>query len=147
MSNKNIEQKKNYKVSDILGEAVWVLLNSPSHKLSFFLADLDWFLIPAIRNGNYKIYKDKESNDPVALLLWAKVSDEINEKLKLGISKLAPHEWNSGENYWIIELIVPKGDGAIILEDFKNTNFKGINFAYNTINNEGKNETVEITAE
>ena len=28
----------------------------------------------------------------------------------------------------IIGLVVPKGDSAIVLEDFKNTNFKEINF-------------------
>ena len=134
------------KVSDILGQAVWLLLNSPTHKNSMSLADLEWFLVPAIFNSNYKIYRDKETNNLSALILWAKVDDEVNKKLEAGVFKLQAKDWNAGDNFWIIELVIPKGDGAIILEDLKNSNFKGQNFKYSTFNKDGQREIVTIEA-
>lgn len=134
------------KVSDILGQAVWLLLNSPAHKNSISLADLEWFLVPAIFSSNYKIYRDKETNNLSALILWAKVDDEVNKKLESDVFKLQPEDWNAGDNFWIIELVIPKGDGAIILEDLKNSNFKGQSFKYSTFNKDGKREIVTVDA-
>lgn len=139
-------EEEEVKVSDIIGQAVWLLLNSPAHKHSLFIADLEWFLVPAILSSNYKIYRDTETNNLTALLLWASVDDEVNAKLEAGIFKLRPQDWNSGKNYWIIEIVSPQGDASLILEDVKESNFKGKSFKFSTTNAKGEREIVKIKA-
>ncbi|ADG93152.1 RTX toxin-activating protein C [Arcobacter nitrofigilis DSM 7299] len=146
MKNKNIEQKNKTfemkaKVTEVLGEAVLVLLNSPAHRLSFFVGDLEWLLIPAISKEQFRLYRDKE-NKPVGLILWAFVDNEVDKKLEMGIGKLGFNDWTSGENLWVIDLIAPMGGGDKMLGELKDTVFKGKTFKYQSVDKEGNRKIV-----
>ena len=46
-------------------------------------------------------------SEPVAVALWASVSDEVEKELAAGRPRLRPNEWKSGDNLWLIDLVAP----------------------------------------
>ncbi len=141
MENKNQTFEMKAKVSEVLGEAVLVLLNSAAHRLTFFVGDLEWLLLPAISKEQFRLYKDKE-NKPVGLILWAYVNDEVDKRLDMGIGKLGFNDWNSGKTLWIIDLIAPMGGGDKMLKELKETAFKGKTFKYQSVDKDGNRNVI-----
>lgn len=88
----------------ILGEIVTLLAQSPAHK-HLFVSDLDWFIGPPMMLGKFRIFYANER--PVAVALWASVSEEVDKELIAGRMRLKPAEWKSGDRLWLIELIAP----------------------------------------
>lgn len=103
--NQTFEMKA--KITEVLGEALLVLLNSNAHR-SLFISDIEWLLLAPITKEQFRLYKDAEGK-PVGLILWSFVNEEVNKRLELGIGKLAFNEWKSGDTLWIIDLIAPLG--------------------------------------
>lgn len=138
--NQTFEMKA--KITEVLGEALLVLLNSNAHRLNLFVADMEWLLISPIMKEQFRLYKDAEGK-PVGLVLWAFVNEEVNKRLELGIGKLGFNEWNSGDTLWIIDLIAPLGGADKILEELKNTVFKGKQFKYQSVDKHGNRNILE----
>ena len=132
--NQTFEMKA--KITEVLGEALLVLLNSNAHRLNFFISDIEWLLLAPITKEQFRLYKDAEGK-PVGLILWAFVNEEVNKRLELGIGKLAFNEWKSGDTLWIIDLIAPLGGADKMLEELKNTVFKGKQFKYQSVDKDG----------
>lgn len=97
------------------GEVVGLLMRDPKCR-HLSLADLEWLVLPALAanqmmSARGKV-KDKAGNEagltvPVALVLWAKVSEEVDQKLeaqkKAGAPlRLAPSDWTSGDIPWLV---------------------------------------------
>lgn len=127
-------------ITEVMGEALLVLMNSNAHRLNFFVSDLEWLLLAPISKEQFRLYKDKESK-PVGLILWAYVNDEVNKRLEMGIGKLGFNEWKSGDTLWIVDLIAPMGGADKMLEELKNTAFKGKTFKYQSVDQNG-NRTI-----
>lgn len=140
--NQTFEMKA--KITEVLGEALLVLLNSNAHRLNFFISDVEWLLLAPISKEQFRLYKDAEGK-PVGLILWAFVNEEVNKRLEMGIGKLGFNEWQSGDNLWIIDLIAPLGGGDKMLEELKNTVFKGKKFKYQSVDKEGNRTIIEKT--
>ena len=94
-----------------LGGAVALMLGSPRHR-KLPLGMLRRSLIPPMTRSQMILVEagaaDTGEAAPVAMVLWAKVSDETHERLIKDIDRamiLDPTEWDSGENYWIIDAI------------------------------------------
>ncbi len=93
------------------GEAVSVLMRSDAHRHQF-LADLETLLLPPLAAGQFSIM-DAQSKaigftQPVGLVLWARVSAEVDQRLSTGLDRpmrLKPEEWTSGDIVWIVEAI------------------------------------------
>jgi hemolysin-activating ACP:hemolysin acyltransferase len=89
------------------GGAVSLFMRSPAHR-HYTLADLEWCLIPALALNQFMVAEAKLPNGqavPVALVLWARVSDEIDARLSSAPRyplRLHPNEWQSGDVFWII---------------------------------------------
>lgn len=140
--NQTFEMKA--KITEVLGEALLVLLNSNAHRLNFFISDVEWLLLTPISKEQFRLYKDAEGK-PVGLILWAFVNEEVNKRLELGIGKLGFNEWQSGDTLWIIDLIAPLGGGDKMLDELKNTVFKGKKFKYQSVDKEGNRTIIEAT--
>ena len=140
IENKTFEEKA--KITEVLGEAILVLMNSNAHRLNFFIGDIEWLLLSPISKEQFRLYKDKEGK-PVGLILWAYVNDEDDKRLRMGIGKLGFDEWNSGNNLWIIDFIAPFGGSDKMIEELKETVFKGKNFKYQTIDKDGNRNILE----
>ncbi|MGQ0671323.1 MAG: toxin-activating lysine-acyltransferase [Hyphomicrobium sp.] len=113
-----------------LGEVVSLLIRSPSEK-QHSLADLEWMVMPAIMTGQYAVAdaQSKQSGAvmPVGAVLWAFVSNEIDQQLSSSTSgpvRLKPQDWRSGDIPWVVMAI---GDPKIlggILQNLAKTVFK-----------------------
>ena len=93
------------------GGAVALMLNSARHR-NLPLDMLRSMLIPPMTRNQMTLVEAgaQETGEatPVALVLWAKVSDKTHKRLCEMLDKpmlLAPSEWDGGENYWIIDAI------------------------------------------
>lgn len=133
---KNISKETKTKLTEVLGEAILVLLSSNAHRMSFFINDIEWLLMPPLASEQFRLYKDKEGK-PVGLILWAYVSDEIDKKLENGIGKLGLNDWNSGETLWIFDIVAPKGGATKMLDELKSTALKGKRIKYQSIDKDG----------
>ncbi len=90
------------------GGAISLLMRSPAHR-HYTLADLEWCLLPALGLNQFIVAEAKLPNGqavPVALVLWARVSAEVDARLSAAPRypiRLHPGEWQSGDVIWIID--------------------------------------------
>lgn len=97
-----------------LGEIVALLMRSPQHK-HYSLADLEWLVVPALLTGQFSLVTAQSRRNgltsPVGLIVWASVSDEVDQRLSAAPGeplRLEPHEWKSGSNPWVVLAIGDK---------------------------------------
>jgi cytolysin-activating lysine-acyltransferase len=106
-------------VSHVLGEMVWLLSQSPTHK-HFKIADLEWLIMPPILLRQYRVFYGQKQ--PVGFALWAYFSAETEERFAAGATRLRPEEWaldgvpeGSGPadagprdgKLWLVDLVAP----------------------------------------
>jgi len=94
-------------------QAVSILMRAPQTR-DMKLADLEWLILPALRNQQIAIaeakLKDNPSNVPVAMLLWAMVSPDVERRMiadKNAIPRMEPGDWKSGDIPWIVAALGP----------------------------------------
>ncbi len=143
MKNKNSHDPKPLTLSTVVGDSCLLLAKSKLHRSNFFLGDIDWMLIPAIVHGQFKLFKT--GHNPIAIALWAYVSDEIQKIIEHGIPKLEPDFWKSGQHLWLIDIISFDGETEIYIEDLKKTVFKDKVFKYHRNTVDGSREVVTIS--
>ena len=120
-----------------------VLMRDPSFR-NMRLSDLQWLVIPPVLTGQCRLGQTAMPTKlalaqpgggkllPVAVALWARVSDAIDARLAGSLDKLVdlrPAEWNTGENYWLMAVAgdpraVPAFLGQLEARDFKDKNMK-----------------------
>jgi cytolysin-activating lysine-acyltransferase len=105
-----------------MGELIGLMARSPRHR-DHKLADIRWLVVPAIRTGQYSLAtaqsKSNAYTSPVAAVLWASVSDEVDKRIAGDLSapiRLAPREWKGGDNLWLVDAI---GDNRLVGEMVK----------------------------
>ncbi|MFT3810512.1 MAG: toxin-activating lysine-acyltransferase [Micropepsaceae bacterium] len=128
-------------VAQMLGEIVWLLSQSPIHK-QLFIGDLEWFCMPPILLEQYRLFYGP--NAPAAVALWARVSPETDARLTAGAPRLRPDEWQSGDTYWLVELIAPFGGHEEILKDLQSSIFAGKRFKFHQLGPDGARKVVEL---
>lgn len=89
-------------------QVVGVLMRSP-HYRRYTLGDLEWLVIPPLLAGQFRIGQAKTAKSqgaamPVAVVLWASVSAEVDKKLMETEEalQLKPEEWKSGDILWFM---------------------------------------------
>jgi cytolysin-activating lysine-acyltransferase len=90
----------------ILGPALWLYARDATRKFTF-LADIDWQILPPVILDQCRLYT--KNGIPFAFFTWAMVSDAVDERLRSGIGRIAPHEWKGGPHLWLIDLVTPFG--------------------------------------
>jgi hemolysin-activating ACP:hemolysin acyltransferase len=113
------------------GEIVGLLMRSPQFK-DMPLSSLEVLVLPAIANGQFMIAEAQAKKSgfiaPVAAVLWASVSEEVDRRLSASGDapvKLGPKDWKSGDIPW---LIIAAGDQRLIkalLQRLEKTVLKG----------------------
>ena len=111
----------------LLGEVCW-LMSRATHRRHAFMADLEWLVMPALALAQARLYRN-DKGDPIAFVSWATVSDEVNERLKSGVARLAPPEWRSGPHLWVFDIVTPFGGAKETLDALAKTVFEGKNVA------------------
>jgi cytolysin-activating lysine-acyltransferase len=129
------ELKKRAEVSQRLaatmGRIVRLMSRSPRHR-DHKLADVEWLALPAVRTGQCALIEAQSKAHghvaPVAAVLWARVSAEVDKRLsdKLdGPIRLAPGEWRSGDILWLVDAIGDDRAIAGLVQDLWAREWKG----------------------
>jgi cytolysin-activating lysine-acyltransferase len=96
-----------------LGPILWLYARDPNRRFTF-VADLDWRLLPPlVLNQHCLFHKDEV---PWAYFSWAMVSPEVDQRLRSTTPVLAPHEWQSGNIAWLIDVVWPYGEDQDLLK-------------------------------
>jgi len=110
-------------MESVIGAATLLAMRSPSHKY-FFNSDLEWMILPAILHKQFMLFRNNKNN-PLALIVWAKVSEEVEKTMLSGAIKLRPQDWNSGDKIYIIDVITPFNATKDFLKQLQEKQFKG----------------------
>lgn len=111
----------------MLGEVVWLLGRSDAHR-HLFIAELDWLVVPALQLRQFRIWR--HNNQPVGFASWAFLSDETADRFvesaRAGrMGRIAPNEWKSGEQLWLIDFISPFGGSDEMIKELREQVFEG----------------------
>jgi cytolysin-activating lysine-acyltransferase len=106
--------KKELTKLPLLGPALWLFARD-QHLRFTFVADMDWRLMPPLVLDQCKLYSRAEL--PWAFTTWAFVSDAVDQRLRSSSPIIAPHEWQSGDKPWLIDVIAPFGDADQVAEE------------------------------
>ncbi|MDX8391213.1 MAG: toxin-activating lysine-acyltransferase [Mariprofundaceae bacterium] len=90
----------------ILGPAMWLYARDPMKKF-MFIGDIDGTVLPPVILDQCRLYT--KEGIPFAFFTWARVSDEVDQRLRGGEPRIAPHEWQGGEHVWLIDMVAPFG--------------------------------------
>jgi cytolysin-activating lysine-acyltransferase len=104
------------KVSEVLGEIVWLMSQSPLHK-QFFISDLEWLVMTPVLLQQFRLFYD--DTKPIGVAFWGTVDGEVEERLKAGTTRLRPQDWKSGDRLWVVEVIAPFGGAEEMVKDLK----------------------------
>lgn len=115
------EQAQNvFKKVPLLGPVAWLLMQQPATR-HLFLADLEWRVMPALVLDQAKLYLREQT--PLAFVAWAKLSEAAANRYRQPPYHLAPSDWKSGNQIWIIDLVAPFGNAQAILRDVRENLF------------------------
>jgi hemolysin-activating ACP:hemolysin acyltransferase len=127
--------------SGVLINVLGVLMRDPSFR-GMRLSDVEWLVIPPVLAGQCRLAQmpmpaglpvsppDAGTLMPVAVALWARVSDAIDARLVQAIDKpvdIRSTEWSTGDNYWLLAVagdprVVPALLGQLEAREFKDKN-------------------------
>lgn len=113
-----------------IGEVVSVLMKSPQHQ-SLTLAQTRSLIAPAISAGQFMVataHHQQRGAAPVALVLWAKVSAEVDRRLSERPDQpmaLKPEEWTSGDIPWLIMSVGDQRMTQHLVEAVQQKSLKG----------------------
>lgn len=140
--------------SHSFAQVVAVMMRDPNFR-KMRLADLEWLALPPIMAGQFKLAQmpstaggakgqggEKGNGQegskgagqdggvlvPVAVALWARVSDTIDKQLSESLDKavrLGPGDWASGSNIWLMAVAGDKRAVPKFIEQLAQTEFKG----------------------
>lgn len=105
-----------------LGAAVLLATKAPTHKY-LFAHDFEWLVVPAIATKQFSLFRNKQG-EPIAFVSWAKVNEDVENRLQSGIMRLSPADWNCGEKTYIIDIISPFTPTTNILKQLAKGQFK-----------------------
>jgi cytolysin-activating lysine-acyltransferase len=125
------------KMSEVLGEIVWLMSQSTLHK-QFFISDLEWFVMTPLLLQQFRLFYAKDR--PLGVAFWGFVSEEVEERLKTGTSRLRPQDWKSGDRLWVVEVIAPFGGAEEMVKDLKAKVFKDREVKFLGLTREGRKE-------
>jgi cytolysin-activating lysine-acyltransferase len=106
------------------------------------LADLEWLVLPPVMAGQFNLAqapspvgpKGKDGGReggvlvPVAVALWARVSDAIDKTLSENLDKpvqLGPADWASGDNIWLMAVAGDQRAVPRFIDELAKGEFKG----------------------
>ncbi|MCC6775907.1 MAG: toxin-activating lysine-acyltransferase [Hyphomicrobiales bacterium] len=127
------------KVSEVLGEIVWLMSQSALHK-QFFISDLEWLVMTPVLLQQFRLFYD--DTKPIGVAFWATVSAEVEERLAAGTTRLRPQDWKSGDRLWVVEVIAPFGGAEEMLKDLKTKVFPQRQLRFLSLSAQGRERKV-----
>ena len=113
------------------GGIVTVMMQSPAFQHRS-LSDLKDMVMPAVVTGQFWLaharHKDSGEIRPIGAVLWASVSDEVDQRLTADPNvaiRLQLDEWRSGANLWIVEGIGERTIVANLIRGLRQKDWQG----------------------
>ncbi|MFM9940456.1 MAG: toxin-activating lysine-acyltransferase [Hyphomicrobiaceae bacterium] len=126
-------------ISASFGEIVAVLLRSKWHR-DLPMTYLERVAVPAVMTGQFALAEARSAEHgyqaPVAVVMWACVSNELDRKLAQDptlLQKLNRSDWKSGDNIWIVEAVGKKDAAMGLIEHLRKDRFKGKQVRYREV--------------
>lgn len=132
------------RVATVVGEITWLLSQSAFHRHTLFLADIEWLVVPAVRHGQFRVYRSR--GQPVGTALWAFVGGAVRWRLEAG-GRIAASEWRSGDAPWLVELVAPFGQAEVMLRELRASALAGRRLSFSRLREDGQRETVTLDPE
>ncbi|MGB9151378.1 MAG: toxin-activating lysine-acyltransferase [Burkholderiales bacterium] len=79
--------------------------------------DIDWHIMPPLILNQASLFM--KEGIPRAYVGWALVNDDVQQRLAQGDTRLAPREWKSGNNLWLIDLVTPFGSPEEVIKELR----------------------------
>lgn len=124
-------------------KVVSMLMRAPATR-GLTLADLEWLVMPALRNHQAVIAeardKDGAVTGPIGMVLWATVSPAVDARLSSDfapIPRLASDDWKSGDIAWVIAAIGPPDVVKAMIEQALTNVVPGGRIKLRTVTSEG----------
>jgi cytolysin-activating lysine-acyltransferase len=86
-----------------------------------FMADIDWAILPPVILDQCRLYT--KDGIPFAFFTWALVNDAIDQRLRSGTPRIAPHEWQSGQHLWLVDAVTPFGKMEEMIDELRKAQF------------------------
>ena len=106
----------------LFGAVSWLMMQQSGTRHTL-LSELEWRVMPALVADQAKLYLRHDA--PLAYVSWARLSDEAEERYKNHPHHLVSSDWKSGDHNWIVDLFTPFGGASDIINELRNTVFKG----------------------
>jgi len=78
-----------------------------------------------VRRGCSSSACSTNKDKPIGVVFWATVSQEVEERLATGTTRMRPQDWKSGDRLWAVEVIAPFGGAEEMVKDLKAKVFAG----------------------
>lgn len=118
-------------VTPALGKMMAVLISSPRHQ-RMTLAEVYTRFLPPLTLNQYVVAEARpagqEQTAPVGLILWAEVSDAVQQRLMSDPTQptvLAASEWRGGPHAWIVDALGPGPVVEAMIKQLLEGPFKG----------------------
>lgn len=95
-----------------LGKLSYLASYCPLHK-RFPGHALASIFFPAINNNCVRFFEN-EDGDVAAALIWARLTDEVSERMLFKNAPPTTEEWAAGPNLWFMDILAPFGHGAMV---------------------------------
>ncbi len=126
-------------ISAAFGEIVAVLLRSKWHR-DLPMTYIERVAVPAVMTGQFALAEARSAEHgyqaPVAVVMWACVSNELDRKLAQDpslLQKLTRSDWKSGDNIWIVEAVGKKDAAMGLIDHLRKDRFKGKQVRYREV--------------
>ena len=113
------------------GSIVSIMMRTPNLRQAT-LADVEALVVPAVATGQFAVAeaqsKENGATAPVAAVLWANVSEEVDHRLSVEGDKpvkLEPKDWKSGDIPWLVMAIGDKRFLKSMLEQVQSKTLNG----------------------
>ena len=100
----------------LIGEVTSLLICSDLHR-KYLVDDIGLVFLPPIDLDQFRIYKANEQ--PIALITWAFLTEDIEKKYLTGNYTLTHDDWHSGDRAWVIDFLAPFGHAKQVAHDLK----------------------------
>lgn len=133
-----------------LGGIVSVLMRAPDFR-NATIGDLEWLVGPPLAADQFAIAEGHHAETgivaPVAIVLWAMVSDEVDKRLSdVGTPspRLDPKDWRSGSILWVVVAAGDRRALTSLLEQLVKAKFKGTKAKIRVRDTNGQEKVVEL---
>lgn len=106
----------------LLGPVTWLLMQHGATRHAL-ISDVEWRVMPALIADQAKLYL--RDGAPMAFVSWALLSETVAARYREEPHRLAPADWHSGDQIWIVDLLTPFGGAQDVLTDLREKVFPG----------------------